>query len=145
MMGRCLPFSPVITPIERSQPPLKTKLFLTFSISDPMEPHIHALGTFWLDLFLITSSAVLLSFCIKVWSCLWPISSSICRMCRSFFVLKNKAQSSASTTDNMTDLMIYATVNTALLCSWSLGLSDMKKRPPVLLLTFGSIRYDATP
>ena len=42
-------FCTVIYPIEYSRP--SEKKSQTFSILYPMEPNIHALGTFWLDLF----------------------------------------------------------------------------------------------
>ena len=51
MVGGCILICPVISLIECSQPLENAKLFLTFSISEPMEPHIHSLGTFLLDIF----------------------------------------------------------------------------------------------
>ena len=82
-----------------------------------MEPHIHVLGTFWLDLLLITPSAKLLLICIDVLSCLWLSMDSI--------MLINRAPSSASAADNMTALMIFKIVSTAPLFGGNRELFDM--------------------
>ena len=90
-----------------------------------MEPHIHALDTFWLDFFLITSSTVLLPVCVRVWSCLWPILLIIFCIYVDYLALINRAPSSASAAYNMTDLMICEIVSTAPLFGWNRELFDV--------------------
>ena len=50
VMGATVVLGPVICQVGGARSPMKTKLFLCHSASKPVEPHIHWLGPFWLDL-----------------------------------------------------------------------------------------------
>ena len=41
-------FRPIVGIIEFSWSPVETKLFLAFTIAEPMEAHIHGFRSFWL-------------------------------------------------------------------------------------------------
>ncbi len=41
-------FCPVICIVEFARFPIDAELFLAFSVSEPMDSHIHCLGPFWL-------------------------------------------------------------------------------------------------
>ena len=58
--------------------------------------------------------------------------------------LMKSALSSASATEDMTDLMILATVKTDLLLVGYSALLDKKKWLPVLILALDSERYEAS-
>ena len=78
-----------------------------------MEPNIHALGMFWLHLFFVTPSDFILSVCISVWFCLWPISLILCCMYTDYLTLMNGEPSSANAADDMIALMICKIISTA--------------------------------
>lgn len=50
MMGCWMVFGPVVGVIEASWTPIDAKLFQCFSVTEPVEPHIHCFGAFWLNL-----------------------------------------------------------------------------------------------
>ena len=95
-------------------------------------------------LFVMKPCAVVLSVCIWVWGYLCPISLSAWRAGMALRQLMKSALSSASAAEDMTDLMILATVRTEpLLVGYSVEL-DKKKWPPARLLALDSERYEVS-
>ena len=80
-----------------------------------------------------SACAVELSVCIsvRVWG--WPNSSSVVRMETAVFVLMNNAPRSASTADDMTDLIICDMLRTAPLFIGILSSPAMNMWPPAWL------------
>ena len=88
-------------------------------------------------LLLATPTAVLLSICMGVLGCLWPISSRVFLAGTASLALMNIAPSSASAADDMTDLMMWAMFSTAPLLGGSGTSLDRKKCPPFPASRFG--------
>ena len=91
-------------------------------------------------LLLINPSAVLLSVCIGVSGCGWPISSSVLRVGTAVFALMNRAPNSASAADDMTFLIICEMLRTAPLFGGFSSLFDKKWCSPALLRALFSDR-----
>jgi hypothetical protein len=87
--------------------------------------------------------AVELSIWTGVGGCLCPSSSNVVRIGTAILALINSPPSSASAANDITALIIFATVCTALLSRGSFSSSLKKKCPPVWLRALGSLRYDA--
>ena len=96
-----------------------------------------------LAMLLVTNPcAVVLSVCIGVGGCLCPISLRAWRAGMASRRFMKSALSLASAAEDMTDLMILATVETHLLVVGYLALLDKKKWAPALLLALDSERYE---
>ena len=91
-------------------------------------------------LLMTTPSAVVLSVCIGVGGYLWLIVFNSWRDGIASLQFMKRAPNSASAADDMTALMICEMVRTDPLFCGTAKLSDMKKFPPALLLTFDSDR-----
>ena len=87
-------------------------------------------------LLVITPCAVVLSICIGVGGFFPPISPRAWRVGMASLQLMNSAPSLASAADDMTALIILATVNTDPLLGGTYVLLDIKKFPPAMLLAF---------
>ena len=83
-----------------------------------------------------TPCVVVLSVCIGVGGCVWPISSSDWRDGMAYLQFFTIAPSSASAAGDITALMILDIVNTATLLEGNAVLFGMKKFLPNLLLDF---------
>ena len=83
--------------------------------------------------------AVLLSTCIGVAGCGWPISSRAVRSAVASFMLENNPAVSASAADEHTTLMTPVGVRIGPLIV-SLFALPKKKYPPSLLFAIGSVR-----
>jgi hypothetical protein len=68
---------PIVCSVGGSWVPEKTELVLGFAASKPMESHIHGFVHRGCMLLFTTPRAVLLSVCMGVGGCLWPISASV--------------------------------------------------------------------
>ena len=98
-----------------------------------------------LEMLLVTTpSAVVLSVCIGVGNCLWPIYSSAWRARMASQQLMKREPSLASAAEDMTALIIFAVATTAPLLCGMAELLDMRKCPPSLLHFFSSNRYEAS-
>ena len=95
-------------------------------------------------LFVTKPCAVVLSVYIGVGGCLCPISSSAWRAGMASRQLMKSALSSASAAEDITDLMILATVRTDPLLVGYSAVLDKKKCPPARLLALDSERYEAS-
>ena len=91
-------------------------------------------------LLVTTTSAEVLSVCIGVDGCLWPIASNAWRAGIAFLQFMKRAPNSASVAEDMTAFMICEMVRTDPLFGGTAESSDMKKCPPALLLAFDSDR-----
>ena len=91
-------------------------------------------------LLVTTPSAVVLSVCIGVGGCLWPIVYNEWRAGIVSIQFMKRAPNSASIADDMTDLMICEMVRTDPLFGRTSESPDTKKCPPALLLAFDSDR-----
>ena len=89
-------------------------------------------------LLVTTQSAVVLSVCIGVGGCLWPIVSNAWRAGIVYLQLMRRAPNSASAAEDMTALMICEIVRTDPLFDGTAESSDLKKCPHDLLLAFDS-------
>ena len=78
----------------------------------------------------------MLSVCIGVVGCLWPIVSNAWRAEINYLQLLKRAPNSASATEDTTAFMIYEMVRKDPLFGKTAELSDMKKCPPILLRAF---------
>ena len=87
-------------------------------------------------LLVTTPSAVVLSVCIGVGDCLWPISSSAWRARMASRQLMKRDPSLASAAEEMTAWIICAVVTTAPSFCGMAELLDTRKCPPALLRTF---------
>ena len=98
-----------------------------------------------LAMLLVTMpSAEMLSVCIGVGGCLWPIYLSAWRAGMASCQLMKRATSLASAAEDMTDFMICVIVMKAPLFGGMAELLDMKKCPLDLLRAFVSDRYEAS-
>ena len=86
----------------------------------------------------------MLSVCMGVWGCLWPISASVVRCGTALRALMYNAPNSASAAEDMTVLMSCARFRTAPLLVGSAQSDKRKKCPPARLRALGSLRYDAS-
>ena len=91
-----------------------------------------------------TPSAVVLSVCIRVGGCLWPIYWSVWSARMASRKLIKRAPSLASAAEDMTALIICAMVMMAPLFGGMAELLDMKKCPRDLLCDFPPERYEAS-
>ena len=96
------------------------------------------LSRFLAMLLVTTPRAVVLSVCIGVGGCLWPIFSNAWRARMASLQLMKRDPNSASAAENMTAFMICEMVRTDPLFGGTAESSDMKKCPPALLLAFDS-------
>ena len=87
-------------------------------------------------LLLMRPSAVLLSVCMGVLCCGWPISSSVLRMGTYVAAFKNNAPSSASADDDITLRMIVDRFSTAPLFGGFPLSFDKRLWPPARLHAF---------
>ena len=88
--------------------------------------------------------AIVLSVWIGVGGWTWPILDAVVRADIAYLELMNRAPLLTSTTNDTTELMIWAMFNTAPLFFGSLESSDMKKLPLAWLLALGSVRCGAS-
>ena len=95
-------------------------------------------------LLFTTPRAVVLSVCMGVWGCLWPISASVVLCGIASRALMYNAPNSASVEEDMTALMSWARLSTALLLAGSSQSDERKKCPPVRLCALGLLSYDAS-
>ena len=98
---------------------------------------------FFIKLFLRDPKTVVLSVCTGVGDCLCYIYSSVCRCVTASWKLMSSAPNSASDTEDMTVLIIYAIVRTTPLLDGFAVLTDMQKCSLALLRALVSKRYDA--
>ena len=91
-------------------------------------------------LLLTTPRAVVLSVCIGVGGCLWPMLSNAWNAGIASLQLIQRAPNSDSSAEDMTAFMIFEIVRMYPLFYGTAESSDMKKFPPALLLTFDSDR-----
>ena len=91
-------------------------------------------------LLVTTPSAVVLSVCIGVGGCFWPIVSNAWRAGIASLQLMKRAPNSASAADDMTALTICEMARKDPVFGGTAELSDKKKCPPALLLDFDSDR-----
>ena len=91
-------------------------------------------------LLVTTPSAVVLSFCIGVGGCLWPIVYNEWRAGIASMQLTKRDPNSASAAEDMTAFMICEMVRTDPLFSRTSESLYIKKCPPTLLLAFDSDR-----
>ena len=98
------------------------------------------LSHFLVMLLVTTPSAVVLSVCIGVGGCLWPIVSNAWRDGIASLQLMKSAPKYASAAEDMTAFMICEMVRKDPLFGGTSDLSDMKKCPPALFLAFYSDR-----
>ena len=91
-------------------------------------------------LLVTTLWVVVLSVCISVGGYSCPIALRACRAGMASLQLMKRAPSSASAAEDITALMIWEMVTTALLKSGMGELLYMKKWPPAWLLVFDSER-----
>ena len=98
------------------------------------------LSRFLTMLLVTTPRAVLLSVCIGVGGCLWPIVSNAWSAGIASLQLMKMSPNSASAAEDMTAFMICEMVRTDPLFGGTAELSDMKKCPPALLHAFNSDR-----
>ena len=90
--------------------------------------------------FVTNPNYVVLSVCIGVGGCLWPISSTAVRTGIACRELIHSAPISASAAKIITFIIICAMFNNAPLFAGFVVLSYMKKFPPAVLLDFGLVR-----
>ena len=83
-----------------------------------------------------TPIAVVLSVCIGVGGCLWPIVSNAWRAGIASIQLMKRDPNSASAAEDMTDFMICEMVRTDLLFGGTVESLDMKKFSLALLCAF---------
>ena len=91
-------------------------------------------------LIVTTPKAVVLSVCIGLGGCMFPIIFNAWRSGIASRKLTNRAPRLASAAEDMKVLMIWEIVMTAPLFDGIAAPSDMKKFPPALLLAFVSER-----
>ena len=91
-------------------------------------------------LLVMTPSVVVLSVCIGVGGCLWPIVFNAWRAEIASLQFMKRAPNSASAAKDMTTFMICEIVSTDPLFGGMAESSDMKKCPPALRLAFDSYR-----
>ena len=98
------------------------------------------LSRFLAMLLVTTPSAVVLSVCIGVGGCFWPIVSNAWRAGIASLQLMKRDPNSDSAAEDITAFMICEMVRTNPLFVGTAESSDMKKCPPALLLAFDSDR-----
>ena len=97
-----------------------------------------------LILWLFTPSAIELLVWIGVCGCGWPISASICHKYAAYFAFKYRAPSYASAADDITVLIIIATVRIGPLLEGHSSLLDRKNCPLAQLRSFFLLQYPAS-
>ena len=93
---------------------------------------------------LTTPAAVVLSVWMGVIGCFHPISSNVRRIGTSSFAVTNRAPISASAADDITNLMIFATVRTGLFHFGSGSFSYKKMWSPARLRPLDSLLNPAS-
>ena len=91
-------------------------------------------------LLVTTPRAFVLSVCIGVGGCLWPIVSNAWRDGIASLKLMKRAPNSDSAAEDMTAFIIFEIVRTDPLFDGTAESSDMKKFQAALLITFNSYR-----
>ena len=95
-------------------------------------------------LLFTTPRAVLLSVCMGVGGCLWPVSASVWRCGMALGELIQSVPSFASAAKDMTALMSCARLRSAPLLIISSESKERKKCLPARLLALGLLRYEAS-
>ena len=93
---------------------------------------------------LVTPTAVELSTWMGVFGCGQPISMSVCLMGTNSLAVMKSAANSASAADDMTNLMILASVMIGPLSRGMASFSEQKMYAPARLRDFVTFRYAAS-
>ena len=95
-------FCVIVSHIFLSSAPIKVIFVLKTAISQPVETHVHRTCFSLFDCVCMMLRAVVLSVCIGVGGCGWPISISIWRNISAFFAFVKTPAISASAAEDIT-------------------------------------------